>query len=247
MMLLKLIACEVLTREVCRYVADSPHTIDLEFTPKGAHDDSDKLRDLIQSRIDEADASPRHYDAILLGYGLCGNSTVNLCARRTRLVLPRAHDCGTLFLGSRDKFREYFADAPSTPFSALGYAERDGAYTRESSLSTATGLYGTLEDYIAQYGEDNGRYIYETLQESMRRAEGNRIVFIDMPETRHLGFLERFRAYAQQECKELVVVTGSARILRKLIFGEWDDEFLIVEPGQRIIGVYDWHEIVTAE
>lgn len=246
-MLFKVIACEVLTREVCRYVADSPHTIDLEFTPKGAHDDSEGLRALIQSRIDEAENSPRQYDAILLGYGLCGNSTLNLAARKTRLVIPRAHDCCTLFLGSRERFKEHFADAPSTPFSALGYMERDGAYTRESTLSSTTGLYATLEEYIAQYGEENGRYIFETLHGSIRAAEGKRIVFIDLPETRHLNALERCRILAEAEGKELVVLEGSSRLLRKLIHGEWDDEFLIVEPGQRIAGVYDWEEIIRAE
>lgn len=246
-MLLKLIACEVLTREVCRYVAESPHTVDLEFTPKGAHDDSNALRALIQSRIDEAEASPRQYDAILLGYGLCGNSTAGLCAHRTRLVIPRAHDCCTLFLGSREKFRQHFADAPSTPFSAAGYMERDGAYTRETSLSSTMGLYATLEEYIAQYGEENGRYIFETLYGSLQLAEGNRVVFIDTPETRHLGYLERCRQRAQQEGKELVVLEGSGRLLRKLVFGEWDDEFLVVEPGQRTAAVYDWEEIIRAE
>ncbi len=246
-MYLKLIACEVLTREVCRHVADSPHTIDLEFTPKGAHDDSETLRALIQSRIDETEASPRHYEAILLGYGLCGNSTLNLTARRTRLVIPRAHDCCTLFLGSREKFRQHFADAPSTPFSALGYMERDGAYTRESTLSSTTGLYATLEEYVARYGEENGRYIFETLYGSMKAAEGNRVVFIDMPETRHLNALERCRALAEAEGKELVVIEGSSRLLRKLIHGEWDDEFLVVQPGQRVVGVYDWEEVIRAE
>lgn len=246
-MQLKLIACEVLTREVCRYVADSPHTVDLEFTSKGAHDDSNRLRALIQSRIDEAESSPRRYDAILLGYGLCGNSTLHLTARKTRLVIPRAHDCCTLFLGSREAFRQHFADAPSTPFSSAGYIERDGAYTRESSLSSATGLYATLEEYIAKYGEENGRYIFDTLYASMRSAEGNQVVFIELPETRHLGYLERCRALAQQEGRELLVLEGSGRLLRKLAFGEWDQEFLIVEPGQRIVGVYDWDEIVKAE
>lgn len=246
-MRLKLIACEVLTREVCRYVAETPHVVDLEFTPKGAHDDSGRLRLLLQSRIDEAEASPRHYDAILLGYGLCGNATVNLQARHTPLVIPRAHDCCTLFLGSRERFRQYFADAPSTPFSAAGYMERDGAYLRETQVGNTLGLYATLEEYIAKYGEENGRYLYETLVGSMRAAEGNRVVFIETPETCHLGHRAHCQRLAQQEGKEFVVLEGSGRLLRKLVFGEWDDEFLIVPPGKRIIGVYDWEEVMRAE
>lgn len=34
-MLLKVIACDVFTREVCHCVATTPHVVDLEFTPKG--------------------------------------------------------------------------------------------------------------------------------------------------------------------------------------------------------------------
>ena len=35
---LKLIACEVLYREMCDAVARSPHQVDVEFLPKGLHD-----------------------------------------------------------------------------------------------------------------------------------------------------------------------------------------------------------------
>ena len=90
-MRLKVIACEVLTREFCLCAASSPHVVDLEFTQKDAHENSAALRGLIQEKIDGA--SEGQYDAILLGYGLCGNGTVGLVARSTQLVLPRAHDC----------------------------------------------------------------------------------------------------------------------------------------------------------
>jgi len=43
------------------------------------------------------------------------------------------------------------------------------------------------------------------------------------------------------------VLEGSSRLLRKLIHGEWDDEFLVVPPGKRVVGVYDWEEVVRAE
>ncbi len=37
-MYFKLIACDVFTREVCHCIARSPHTVDVGFTEKGAHE-----------------------------------------------------------------------------------------------------------------------------------------------------------------------------------------------------------------
>ncbi len=49
-MKLKLIACEVLTREIGLCAAQSPHTIDIEFTKKNAHDNADNLRAIIAEK-----------------------------------------------------------------------------------------------------------------------------------------------------------------------------------------------------
>ncbi len=143
---LKLIACEVLLREICHCVAQSPHVIDLDFTEKGDHDRSDYLRGFIQSKIDAAEQSGRKYDAILLGYGLCGNSTADIFARETSVVLPRAHDCCTLFLGSKLRFKEYFAGNPSMPFTSTGYMERGDSYLRESSIQGLPGCDKSLDE-----------------------------------------------------------------------------------------------------
>ncbi len=50
-MIIKLIACEVFTREACLCVANSPHTIDVEFTPKGAHNDPDYFQHLTPTNL----------------------------------------------------------------------------------------------------------------------------------------------------------------------------------------------------
>ena len=58
---------------------------------------------------------------------------------------------------------------------------------------------------------------------------------------------DRFAAAAAAEGKTFVRLDGSLRLVHALLDGAWDPaEFLVVQPGQRIAGVYDWTEIVRA-
>ena len=245
-MKLKLIACEVLYREVCRHAAASPHTVDVEFTEKNAHDRSEGLRALLQGKIDAAEGAPRRYDAVLLAFGLCGNSTLGLRARSVPLVIPRAHDCCTLFLGSRGRYREHFAANPSLPFSSAGYLERGESVFHTGSTSDGGAGEERFRELVAQYGEENARYVWETMYVAPTHGD-DRLIYINLPETAHLGFDRRAREAAAREGKEYVELPGDSRLIALLARGEWDPaEFLTVPPGQRIGGVYDWDEIVRA-
>ena len=64
-MLLKLIACNVFTREACLAVSESPHVVDLEFTELGEHVHSDTLRALLQGHGFEVDEA-RHGAEVLI-------------------------------------------------------------------------------------------------------------------------------------------------------------------------------------
>ena len=241
----KLIACDVLTREVCHCVARSPHTVDVEFTEKGQHEDSDRLRLLLQEKIDRTAEKGTPYDAILLAYGLCGNATVQLEARNTRLVLPRAHDCCTIYLGSRQRFRELFADNPSRPFSSAGYMERGDSYLHDGDTGRLLGLDRSYEDFVAQYGEENAEYIMETLTLSRDANTDDKVIYIDVPETSREEYASLCRENAEKEGRQFLRVDGDIRLICKLVEGSWSSaEFLIVEPGQRTRAVYDWEEII---
>src|SRR3990167_1533040 len=96
----RLIACEVFFREFCAALADCPHVVDVEFVAQGLHDrPGATMAAALQERVCACDANG--YDALLLGYALCNNGIAGICAGRTPLVVTRAHDCITLFLGSR--------------------------------------------------------------------------------------------------------------------------------------------------
>ena len=122
-MRLTLISCEIFHREMCAAVACSTNQVDIEFLVKGLHDiETEGMRQRLQAAIDRVDAS--QYDAVLLGYGLCNNGICGLTAPTIPLVVPRAHDCLTLFFGSKARYTEYFTNHPGVYFTTTGWIER---------------------------------------------------------------------------------------------------------------------------
>jgi hypothetical protein len=238
----KLICCEVLLREASQAIARTLNVICPEYTPKGAHEKPDYLRDLLQQKIDEASSSG-NYEAILLGFGLCGNAASGIIARNIPIVIPRAHDCCTIFLGSREKFLEHFKDSLSNEWTSAGYLEHGGSICREADTSEMTGLNKSFADLVDQYGEDNARFIWDSLHPVSHK---NEIIYIDTPETSHLGYIDQVREKAEKEGKMLKLLKGNSRLIKKLLNGEWnEDEFLIVPPGCKIDAVYDHDRIIS--
>ena len=102
---LKFIGCEIVYREACHLAAVAPGRVDVEFLRKGLHDlETADMAQRIQAAIDAVEAEGG-YDAILLGYARCNDGLAGVTARSVPLVIPRAHDCITLFFGSRGPTR----------------------------------------------------------------------------------------------------------------------------------------------
>lgn len=249
-MYLKLIACDVFTREVCNCVAQSSHAIDLEFTPKGAHDDPHRLQTLLQEKINAAHESDKNYDAIALCLGLCGNATTGLTSPGTPLVIPRAHDCCTILLGSKERFKQLFEDRPSTPFSSTGYMEHGtDDYMRETDfIRKQMGMDMSYDDCVRQYGKENAKFIWQTLYPEKSQEEQSEIVFIEMRELPDTNLAEQCRKKALAEGRKFEKIDGSLKLIRQLVFGEWNkDDFLIVRKGESIKGIYDWNTVISTE
>lgn len=235
-----LIACEVLYRELCHEIALSPHSVDLNRLPKGLHDlGSAPMLERLQAAVDLID--PNVYDGILMGYALCNNGVEGLTARSVPIVLPRAHDCITLFLGSRERYASYFAANPGVYFETTGWLERgkDAGELSQLSVQTKTGMNCSYEELVRKYGEENAKYLYETLGDSTRNYQ--QCTFIAMG----VGQDDRFEAEARQEAADhgwrFERVAGDMRLIRALVQGPpWDDgDFLVLPPGHRVTASYD--------
>lgn len=236
-MKIKLIACEVLLREFCRAISESPHAVSVEFCPIGLHQTPEKLHEALQKAIDETDSS---YDAICLGYGLCSRGTAGLAAGEIQLVIPRAHDCITLLMGSKEIYQKEFFANPGTYYYSSGWVERSEGTMDQSGILSAKDLdrEKRFQEYLEKYGEDNARYLIETEENWLKHY--SRACFINLG----IGQTETYREFtqriAQEHGWEYSEIAGDGRLFKQLLEGDWNSEdFLIVPPHHEIIDTND--------
>jgi len=233
-MRLKCIACDVLARPVYLSAAQSPHIVDVTLERFGLHLTPNKLRETLQSHIDAA-TSRGVYDAVVLAYGLCGKATHDLRAGEIPLVIPRAHDCITLFLGGREKYNREFSQCPGTYWYVQDFVERGesediplsiGAYTTSDSEK----LYA---EYVEKYGEDNALYLMEVMDAWQSHYE--RAAYIEMDIGENQSAESRALADAHRYDWRFERMTGDMVLVKRLLEGDWNKEdFLILQPGQTI-------------
>ena len=246
-MRLKVIACEVLARQLYYIAALAPHVIDIDLLAKGLHDEPDRLRAEVQRRVEATETAV--YDAILLGYGLCSNSIVGVSHPSLRIVVPRAHDCITLYLGSAERYAAEFRANPGTYWYAPDYIERNsGGTDRTIGLGSAgndSQVQETYQEYVAKYGKDNADYLMEVM--GAWTAHYNRAAYIDTVEMRLPDHSQEAQEVASRRGWAFERLAGSIVILRDLLEGRWGAErFLTVEPGRAVQPAYDQRIICSA-
>jgi len=207
----RLIACATVIEEMLPFLpVDVPHEV-LDF---GLHLRPGDLRESLQRKIEEASQGA---DVLLLGYGLCSMAVVGLRATTAHLVIPRVDDCIALFLGSCDAYREQARKEPGTYYLTKGWIE------------VGDSPFSEFQRLVEKYGE----------------AKAERMVRLMLKNYTRLGFIntgqyeiERFREYAQTTARKFDLrfeeLDGSPALVKKMVFGPWDDEFLVVAPGETV-------------
>lgn len=205
------IACATVIEEMSLLLPADVPSETLDF---GLHLHPHELRKSLQDRINLASLQA---DVLLLGYGLCSMAVVGLQATTAHLVIPRVDDCISIFLGSCSAYKEQTKKEPGTYYLTKGWMEVGDSPFEE----------------------------YKRLVDKFGEARAERMTRLMLKNYTRLGFIntgqyqiERYRDLARQTAEKFSLrfeeIDGSPALVKKLVFGPWDEEFLVVEPGQTI-------------
>ena len=215
-----LVACDVFREEL---EALDLHLPPVRWLEMGLHDRPDELRRKLQSEIDPLDAEPGD-GPILLLYGLCGGGLNGIAARRRPLILPRAHDCIALLLGSNERHRQIQKECIGTYFYSRGWI-------RERRVPGPDRPTWLRELYKDRFDEEMIEELIEADAEAF--APYSQALFIRTPAS----------AEGESYCKRCAAHLGwrftaeeaDTTWLKGFFTGPHDPEhFVTVEPGQTL-------------
>ncbi len=207
-----------------------------DFLEGGLHDDPAELRLQLQAAID-AISQQADCTRIVLGYGVCGRGLIGIRARNVPLVVPKVHDCISIFLGSNKAYQEQFKRHPGTYYVSAGWFEEkvQPVGKRKKKAKDRSPLPRPERDRLEEkYGADNARHICEFLSSWQRNYK--RAAFIDTG----TGKRDKYETHAQTMADEFgwnyEAIQGDQSVLQRALTvdGETED-ILWVPPGHIIL------------
>jgi hypothetical protein len=207
----KVIACATVIEEM---LAHLPPDVDYCVLDFGLHVKPEDLRGALQKTINDTASAT---ETILLGYGLCSQAVVGLRANGCTLVVPKVDDCIAIFLGSEKAYKAQHRAEPGTYYMTKGWIEAGDS------------PFGEYDYMVEQYGEKKARYLMGKLLKNYTR-----LALINTGEYE----LNRYRDYCRRTAEQFDLryeeIPGSNTLIKKLLHGPWDHEFVVANPGETI-------------
>jgi len=205
------IACATVIEEMLPLLPPDVGHLTLDF---GLHIDPEKLRHALQEAID---TSSNEADTIILGYGLCSKGVLGIRATDCTLVVPRVDDCIAIFLGSYSAYRKQSRSEPGTYYLTKGWIE------------VGDTPFAEYERMVVSRGPELAERLTRLMFKNYKR-----LALINTGQYE----LERYRNYTRHTAERFGLryeeIEGSTVLVEKMIDGPWDDEFIVVPPGQVI-------------
>jgi hypothetical protein len=207
----QVIACAAMMEELRPHLPAGTECLVLDF---GLHADPPSLRRVLQQTIDRIAPS---VETIILGYGLCSMAVVGLRANGCTLVVPRVDDCIAMCLGSQEAYKAQFKDEPGTYYLTRGWIEvGDSPFSEHEKL-------------VRAFGERKAERVMGRMLKNYTR-----LALIDTGQGEIEGYREYSRKTAERFGLRYAEIPGSERLIKKMLRGPLDHEFVVARPGETI-------------
>jgi len=207
----RVLACATVMEEMSPIIPPAMKYTILDF---GLHIKPDRLKQELQKEIDKEVAG---ITTIILGYGLCSQSVIGLKSANCRVVVPRSDDCIALFLGSVEAYKQQHKIAPGTYYLTKGWLKTGGTPFKE------------YDDVARKYGEAKAKRIMGQILKNYTR-----LAFINTGKSELDFYHGEAMEIARRFDLKYEEIQGSDSLVRKMLFGPWDSDFVIAEPGETI-------------
>jgi hypothetical protein len=234
---LALLACRVFEREIELHSAGAHHILETRFFEVGLHDRPDHLRARLQAELNQI-AARDDLDAVVLAYGLCGRGTAGLQPARHKLVIPRAHDCITVFMGSKEIYAEHQRRCPTCYYYTPGW-------NRERRVPGPERLASLQRELARKFAPDDVEYLVQAEREQW--ALHDTATYLDLGTDDAESEADYARRCADWLGWKFERQRGDPKLLRDLLWGNWDEQrFQIIAPGEQLAHSAD-EKILRAE
>ncbi len=207
-----IVACSTIYDELALAIKETGCRFPVLWIESGLHIKPDDLKTRLQKELDNI----YNVDQVILGFGYCGNSLLGLKSGSSRIVFPRADDCITLMLGSVENRRK-ISDEMSTYFLTKGWL----VYERN--------IWAEYLDTVKRMGKEKADRIFAIMLRHYKR-----LGIVDTGAYDLEDFLKKTESIADELKLKHEVIPGTLTFLKKLLTGPWDDDFVIINPGESV-------------
>lgn len=174
---------------------------------------------LLRSLLEEALAKfPEDTDTILVAMGACGNCWEGMTIDK-KLVIPRMDDCVTILLHKNDEWHPNL--------------KKPGHFYQIDEDNEHFLLTTIYKKAVEKYGERRAKRICGMMFESYTNVD---VVDTGVFDCYTEEFVAKMRKEADFINVPLNFVEGSNLVMEKLVSGQWDEQFIIIEPGTAVEG-----------
>lgn len=208
-----IIACQTISAEVELAMEHTGCAHDVIWIESGLHNNPDMLRARLQEQLDEL----KGYDRVLMAFGTCGNSVVDLHTGDFELILPRVDDCITLMLGSQQE-RNRISQGAGTYFLTKGWMKHE------------SNIYSEYQYTLKKYGARRTKSLYKTIL-----AHYDKLAIVDTGTYAFDEFIEFTKPVAEALGLRQYPVKGTISYIEELFTDPYDPKRFTIVPPNTVI------------